>query len=301
MTATFDKLYAILRRDLLTTIRHRSGFVLSLVGTFTELAAFYFLSRAIGSGFRPDGVAFFPFLLVGTGVYTFFVMSVQAFVSAVQEAQQTGTLEVLMTSSTGPVELLILSSISAFAGTLGNLLPRRCLSFGHRRSNAPDRVPERFRPALVAWLRNLVPERNHVSRPQPTSSPGTSRARHAFHICHRWHAPSPARWTADQRDGPYLGHPRRFWPGPAPSCNSLSVVHSPPRPAKWNPFILLSMLIRSCGLRLRDTGTRLCPVVHCLYSYQNWEMSQLRSSTDLTNYERPSGSSRESAAVERRR
>jgi ABC-type multidrug transport system permease subunit len=114
MTATFDKLYAILRRDLLTTIRHRSGFVLSLVGTFTELAAFYFLSRAIGSGFRPDGV--------GTGVYTFFVMSVQAFVSAVQEAQQTGTLEVLMTSSTGPVELLILSSISAFAGTLGNLL-----------------------------------------------------------------------------------------------------------------------------------------------------------------------------------
>jgi len=53
MTATFDKLYAILRRDLLTTIRHRSGFVLSLVGTFTELAAFYFLSRAIGSGFRP--------------------------------------------------------------------------------------------------------------------------------------------------------------------------------------------------------------------------------------------------------
>jgi ABC-type multidrug transport system permease subunit len=122
MTATFDKLYAILRRDLLTTIRHRSGFVLSLVGTFTELAAFYFLSRAIGSGFRPDGVAFFPFLLVGTGVYTFFVMSVQAFVSAVQEAQQTGTLEVLMTSSTGPVELLILSSISAFAGTLGNLL-----------------------------------------------------------------------------------------------------------------------------------------------------------------------------------
>ena len=122
MTATFDKLYAILRRDLLTTIRHRSGFVLSLVGTFTELAAFYFLSRAIGSGFRPDGVAFFPFLLVGTGVYTFFVMSVQAFVSAVQEAQQTGTLEVLMTSSTGPVELLVLSSISAFAGTLGNLL-----------------------------------------------------------------------------------------------------------------------------------------------------------------------------------
>jgi len=116
-----DKLVAILRRDLLTAVRHRNGFVLTLVGVLTELAAFYYLSRAIGPGFRPDGVEYFPFLLVGTGVYTFFVMSAQAFLSAVQEAQQTGTLEVLMTTSTAPAELLILSAISAFAGTLVNL------------------------------------------------------------------------------------------------------------------------------------------------------------------------------------
>ena len=41
MTSTLDKLYAILRRDLLTAVRHRSGFVVTLVGVFTELAAFY--------------------------------------------------------------------------------------------------------------------------------------------------------------------------------------------------------------------------------------------------------------------
>src|SRR6202795_1681017 len=122
MNSSLDKLHAILRRDLLTAIRHRSGFVATLVGVFTELAAFYFLSRAIGPGFRPNGVEYFPFLLVGTGVYTFFVMSAQAFLSAVQEAQRTGTLEVLMTTSTAPAELVILSSISAFAGNLVNLL-----------------------------------------------------------------------------------------------------------------------------------------------------------------------------------
>jgi hypothetical protein len=121
MTFSLDKLRAILRRDLLTAIRHRSGFVVTLAGVLIELAAFYFLSRAIGPGFRPDGVEYFPFLLVGTGLYTFFVMSVQAFLSAVQEAQQTGTLEVLMTTSTAPAELIILSSISAFAGNLVNL------------------------------------------------------------------------------------------------------------------------------------------------------------------------------------
>jgi ABC-2 type transport system permease protein len=49
-------------------------------------------------------------------------MSAQAFLSSVQEAQQTGTLEVLMTTSTAPAELVILSSISAFAGNLVNLL-----------------------------------------------------------------------------------------------------------------------------------------------------------------------------------
>jgi len=122
VTSTLDKLRAIVRRDLLTAIRHRSGFVVTLVGVFTELAAFYFLSRAIGPGFRPGGIEYFPFLLVGTGVYTFFVMSAQSFLSAVQEAQQTGTLEVLMTTSTAPAELIILSSISAFAGNLANLL-----------------------------------------------------------------------------------------------------------------------------------------------------------------------------------
>ena len=146
---TLDKLHAILRRDLLTAIRHRSGFVVTLVGVFTELAAFYFLSRAIGPGFRPDGVEYFPFLLVGTGVYTFFLMSAQAFLSAVQEAQQTGTLEVLMTTSTAPAELVILSSISAFAGNLVNLLD---LSFRGSRSFPGMRsTPTSFR-ARQYWF-----------------------------------------------------------------------------------------------------------------------------------------------------
>jgi ABC-2 type transport system permease protein len=48
-------------------------------------------------------------------------MSTNAFLSTVQEAQQTGTMEVLMTASTPPAELFVLSSISAFTGNLANL------------------------------------------------------------------------------------------------------------------------------------------------------------------------------------
>ena len=128
----FDKLIAILRRDLLTAIRYRAGFLLAIAGSLVELAAFYYLSRAIGPAFRPDGMSYFPFLLVGTGMYTFLLMGIRAFVRAIQDAQQTGTLEVLMTCSTPASAVVILSAGSAlFVGTvqfvlylaLGFLLP----------------------------------------------------------------------------------------------------------------------------------------------------------------------------------
>lgn len=117
-----DKTAAIVRRDLLTAVRYRTGFLITGAGAAAELAAFYYLSRAIGPGFRPDGVDYFPFLLVGTGFYTFLVMGINAFLVIVQEAQQTGTLEILMTTSTPAPVLVFLSAISAFAGNTVQLL-----------------------------------------------------------------------------------------------------------------------------------------------------------------------------------
>lgn len=117
-----DKTAAIVRRDLLTAVRYRTGFLITGAGAAAELAAFYYLSRAIGPGFRPEGVDYFPFLLVGTGFYTFLVMGINAFLVIVQEAQQTGTLEILMTTSTPAPVLVFLSAISAFAGNTVQLL-----------------------------------------------------------------------------------------------------------------------------------------------------------------------------------
>jgi ABC-2 type transport system permease protein len=116
LAGLLDKMAAIARRDLLTAIRYRTGFLISAAGAVAELAAFYYLSRAIGPGFRPEGVDYFPFLLVGTGLYTFLVMGINAFLLIVQEAQQTGTLEILMTTSTPAPVLVFLSAMSAFAG-----------------------------------------------------------------------------------------------------------------------------------------------------------------------------------------
>jgi ABC-2 type transport system permease protein len=117
-----DKTAAIVHRDLLTAVRYRTGFILSAVGAITELAAFYYLSRAVGPGFRPEGLEYFSFLLVGTGFFTFLVMGVHSFLQIVQEAQQTGTLEVLMTTPTSPPVLVFLSAMSAFAANTVALL-----------------------------------------------------------------------------------------------------------------------------------------------------------------------------------
>lgn len=116
LAALADKMAAILRRDLLTAIRYRTGFLVTAAGASAELAAFYYLSRAIGPDFRPEGMGYFPFLLVGTGFYTFLVMGIHALLQVVQEAQQAGTLEVLMTTSTPAPTLVFLSALSAFFG-----------------------------------------------------------------------------------------------------------------------------------------------------------------------------------------
>lgn len=114
LSGLLDKVWVIVRRDLLTTVRYRGAFWTTVLGTLAEMAGFYFLARAVGPDFRPDGVAYFPFLLVGSGVYGFMLVGTNAFLDSVREAQWSGTMEVLMTSATpGPV-IVLLTAVSAF-------------------------------------------------------------------------------------------------------------------------------------------------------------------------------------------
>ena len=114
MSRTLAKLAAVAKRDLLTTLRHRGAFLVDIIGLTAELAGFYFLARAIGPNYRPDGMGYFPFVLIGSAVYSFMVLGVGAFVTAVQEAQQTGVMEVLCTTATPAPTVLLMSGLSAF-------------------------------------------------------------------------------------------------------------------------------------------------------------------------------------------
>ena len=109
-----EKIIAVLKKDAITAIRYRNGFVLSALAQVAQLATFYYLARAVGPQFRPEGMPYFLFLLIGTGFYTFLLSGTHSFLKTIQESQQTGTLEVLLTTATPAAVLVSLGALSAF-------------------------------------------------------------------------------------------------------------------------------------------------------------------------------------------
>jgi len=110
-----DKLLSIARRDLLTALRYRTGFLLHSTSMLIEIVTFYYLARAVGPHFHPDGIAYFPFLLIGASYATFMGAGVSTFVHAVREAQVSGTMEVLMITATPPYQIVILSVLATYS------------------------------------------------------------------------------------------------------------------------------------------------------------------------------------------
>src|SRR3954471_3068614 len=106
------KFLAVLRRDWLTASRYGAASILYLLSLVIEAAAFYFVARAVVPAYRPDGFDFFSFIVIGTGIWGFFLATVNSFVSTIREAQTTGSMEVLMTTSTKPPLLVALLATS---------------------------------------------------------------------------------------------------------------------------------------------------------------------------------------------
>ena len=110
-----EKIIAVLKKDIIIALRYRNAFVLTSLAQVAQMATFYYLARAVGPQFRPEGMPYFLFLLIGTGFYTFLLSGTYSFLKAVQESQQTGTLEVLLTTATPAAVLVSLGALSAFA------------------------------------------------------------------------------------------------------------------------------------------------------------------------------------------
>lgn len=112
------KLHAIWRRDLLTVTRSSAGFGMVVFSVSVELATFYYLARSVGPGFRPQGFDYFWYLLIGTAFFDLLITSVRALVQNIREAQISGIMEVLMTTSTPSAQVIVLQTLSSLIGNV---------------------------------------------------------------------------------------------------------------------------------------------------------------------------------------
>lgn len=110
------KLQAVARRDVLTIVRGSMGLLARFFYVGVELATFYFLAQAVGPHFRPEGLDYFWFLLTGTAVFELLLASVQTLIRSLRDAQISGILEVLLSTSTRAVVVILLDSLSTLAG-----------------------------------------------------------------------------------------------------------------------------------------------------------------------------------------
>ena len=112
------KAAAVVQKDFLTAVRYRNGMFLTAFAPAMQLLLSFYLAHAVGTQYRPEGISYFSFLLVGTGLFMFLQSCMHGFLNVIQESQQAGTLEVLMTTSTPPVALLCLAALSAVGTAL---------------------------------------------------------------------------------------------------------------------------------------------------------------------------------------
>jgi ABC-2 type transport system permease protein len=116
-----DRALLIVKADFLTWIRYRNAFLGNLVGISIQLATYYYLARAVGPGFRPDGVPYFAFLLIGLGMSGYLLGATSTFVRSVRDAQVSGTFEILMSTPTSGLLVLTLMGFSSFVGQVFSL------------------------------------------------------------------------------------------------------------------------------------------------------------------------------------
>ncbi len=112
------KLLAICKRDTLTMTRGSMGIGMQFFFILVELATFYFLARAVGPSFRPEGLDYFWFLLTGTAIFELLMMSAQSLIRGLRDAQISGLLEVLLATSTRAELVMVLDSLSTVAGRI---------------------------------------------------------------------------------------------------------------------------------------------------------------------------------------
>jgi ABC-2 type transport system permease protein len=123
MKAFLCKAGAFIRRDFSIESGYQAAFVMGLVESIMLLVILHFIGQLIpvraSASLGRFGRGYFPFALVGVAFARYFDLTLRMFSESIRTAQVTGCLEAMLSSQTGAVTVVMMSSFySLISGAL---------------------------------------------------------------------------------------------------------------------------------------------------------------------------------------
>ncbi len=115
MTSLLHKAWAFVVRDFRIESGYKANFMMRVVESLMYLVLFHFLSEMITPhgvpGLQSVGGRYFPFAIIGLAFARYFDLMLKMFSESIRQAQVTGCLEAMLSSQTGGVSLVLMSSL----------------------------------------------------------------------------------------------------------------------------------------------------------------------------------------------
>lgn len=114
MRMFLSKAAAFIRRDFRIESGYQAAFLMGLVESLMLLVILHFVGRLVptrgSAGLAKYGRGYFPFALVGVAFARYFDLMLRMFSESIRTAQVTGCLEAMLSSQTGAVTVVTMSS-----------------------------------------------------------------------------------------------------------------------------------------------------------------------------------------------
>jgi ABC-2 type transport system permease protein len=115
---SIHKIFAFIKKDFAMETSYRFAFILRIVGIFTSVLTFYFISNIFGKGasvyLAEYGGEYFPFVLIGIAFSGYLSVSLHSISSTIRGEQVMGTLESILATPTKVSTIIVGSSIWDF-------------------------------------------------------------------------------------------------------------------------------------------------------------------------------------------
>jgi ABC-2 type transport system permease protein len=115
MIALLRKALAFIKRDFRIESGYQASFVIGIFESMMLLVVFHFLGELItprgSASLSRYGSGYFPFAIVGLAFARYFDLTLRMFSESIRLAQVTGCLDAMLSSQTGCVSIVLMSSL----------------------------------------------------------------------------------------------------------------------------------------------------------------------------------------------